>query len=159
MVAFRFRDREVELNWMITRHFRIYVDTDILLKVRRIPEIFQSHKIFFDAPRTDKPIKHTHAPCLVVCPAPTRPAKRLLPYDRASALLVVIYVAGCVSELVRRKNECLSIGSESIVCSLIKFDHPGQNKNVHRPGQRILGCRVDKFKCLFIIRVIKHIYL
>ena len=84
-----------------------------LLQVGRVDVVFNPDKVLLDAPRRDEAVEDGHAACLVVRTTRTRTAKWLLADDRASALFVVVDVAGCVSQLVRRLQKSLALRCEA----------------------------------------------
>jgi hypothetical protein len=81
-----------------------------LHQIRRILKpIFQRHKRILDTPRTDKPRKDVKTPGLVVGPARTGASKRLLANNGACALVVVVDVAGCMTEAGRHVQQGVAV--------------------------------------------------
>ena len=85
----------------------------ILYQIAGIPDVVNTHEVFLDAPRTNKPIVETDTPCLVIGPAGPRSAERLLAHDSACTFFIIIYVTRCIAELVGRGKQGCTGGGES----------------------------------------------
>ena len=72
-----------------------------LRQVTRILELLEGHEAFLDRPGADKPIKERDATCFVIGTTSASSTKRLLSYDRPSALFVVINIPRGVTKLAR----------------------------------------------------------
>lgn len=94
-------------------YFVFSVHCRALYQVGRILEILQPDKILLDAARADEAVEDADTARLVVrttCPCST---EWLLPDYSARALLIVIHVSCCVSQPVRRGEECMAVGGEA----------------------------------------------
>lgn len=84
-----------------------------LSKVGRVREVLEPDKVLLDAARGHEAVEDRDAARLVVCAAAPRATERLLADDRARALLVVVHVAGGVTQAVRRVYEGLAVRRET----------------------------------------------
>lgn len=82
-------------------------------KVRWVREVLEPDEVLLDAPRGHEAIEDRDAARLVVRAAAPRATERLLADDRARALLVVVHVAGGVTQAVRRVYEGLAVRRET----------------------------------------------
>ena len=81
--------------------------------VRRVQVAREWHEVVLDAPDRHEAPEDAHAARLVVRAARARAAKRLLPDDRARALLVVVDISSSVSENTTRMRKGDTVLSES----------------------------------------------
>jgi hypothetical protein len=89
----------------------------ILYQIAGVPDFVNTHEVFLDAPRTNKPIIETDTPCLVIGPAGPRSTERLLAHDSACTFLIIIYVTRCIAQLVGRGNQGRTGGGEAVLTS------------------------------------------
>lgn len=72
-----------------------------LRQITGVGEVFEPHEVLLDTASADEPVENADASSLVICPTRPCATERLLPDDGSRALLIVVYVACCIAQLVR----------------------------------------------------------
>lgn len=93
------------------------------LQVRRVEVVFQTDKVFLDASRRDEAVEYGHTSGLVVRPGCACTSEGLLPNDCAGTLLIVIHVAGGVTQPVRRAQKGPAVLRETGRIWMVRVSH------------------------------------
>jgi hypothetical protein len=94
----------------IQMEFALYF---FLNQVAWVVEALEVNKVLLDASRTDEPIEEANRARLVVGSTRASTTEWLLTYDGASTLIIVVYVARCMTQAIRCGNQCLTVSREA----------------------------------------------
>jgi hypothetical protein len=97
-------------------------------QVGRIVEILHPHKVFLDASRANEPIKNADTSSLVVRPASTGPAERLLTHDGACAFFVVVDITSGITEFIGCGQEGFTVRGKAVRSAVLLVRHWGEGK-------------------------------